>query len=762
MHFFSLSSFAMYYRLEVIEDAAIKAEEEAAAAGAANAIDAIAQRQIFNPKAAFRRLVRELEDIFKSRDLTLQAEAVGPAGLFEWHVSVAGFDPGSPLASDLQAAGRCYGSSTVQMRISFRRGLQPFYPPAVRIISPRFYEPILSAVACHPMFDTDNWDFTLGAKDVILRVKSFLQAYARVDLESPRNRDPHGAYLAAEHLLVRLQALTNTDPIDAGADPRHAYPEVFDRRQATAACPSAPAEKKARSDPSSEGLTASTIRTVWSSGVGYGTDNENKKGPVWDVRRAEAVQAARDGEVGEVLSALATEIRKGLGAEGNNGDGTALLRVLRGSCLAPLLRKELSCAGLQDMFRRCSYYRELVDCVAAVAAPETADMLTWHEDGSMSKSSIATAMTSLNDQAAHFLRILRNTTDIAGGANGKAIASASTSTSTSGRVSNAVDTEDAEQVALANVVQSVAKVVMALASQVVPSPGSEGIRTRHQAATLVSTGGLPEGNEARYASVMEPFKVRILAGVAENHSFNSEAMREPTTPSRLRARRLASELASMQSSLSVTASSSIFLVVDEQINTLCKVLITGPESTPYDSGVFIFDLYLPPSYPECPPKVKLRTTGGGRVRFNPNLYDTGKVCLSLLGTWSGNKGETWNEHHSTILQVLVSIQALILVPNPYYNEPGFEQHTDEASSNAYNANIMEQTVRWGMLDQLSAPPPYFADVINAHFKERSKAVLSTVKRFVDWCENLGHSLHAGAMRDMVPRLEAKLAELSIK
>jgi len=27
--------------------------------------------------------------------------------------------------------------------------------------------------------------------------------------------------------------------------------------------------------------------------------------------------------------------------------------------------------------------------------------------------------------------------------------------------------------------------------------------------------------------------------------------------------------------------------------------------------------------------------GGGSVRFNPNLYASGKVCLSILGTWSG-------------------------------------------------------------------------------------------------------------------------------
>lgn len=37
-------------------------------------------------------------------------------------------------------------------------------------------------------------------------------------------------------------------------------------------------------------------------------------------------------------------------------------------------------------------------------------------------------------------------------------------------------------------------------------------------------------------------------------------------------------------------------------------------------------------------------------RLNPNLYETGKVCLSLLGTWTGNRREMWMED-STLLQV---------------------------------------------------------------------------------------------------------------
>lgn len=61
------------------------------------------------------------------------------------------------------------------------------------------------------------------------------------------------------------------------------------------------------------------------------------------------------------------------------------------------------------------------------------------------------------------------------------------------------------------------------------------------------------------------------------------------------------------------------------------------------------------------------TTGGGLTRFNPNLYADGKVCLSILGTW---QGPGWQPGKSTLMQVLLSIQGMIFVPEPYFNEPG--------------------------------------------------------------------------------------------
>lgn len=94
--------------------------------------------------------------------------------------------------------------------------------------------------------------------------------------------------------------------------------------------------------------------------------------------------------------------------------------------------------------------------------------------------------------------------------------------------------------------------------------------------------------------------------------------------------RIASEITSLSTNLPVEAGSSIFVRVDEDRPDVIKALIVGPEGTPYENGMFEFDILLPLMYPQSPPQVKLVTTGHGRVRFNPNLYAGGlTMCTGI-------------------------------------------------------------------------------------------------------------------------------------
>ena len=195
-------------------------------------------------------------------------------------------------------------------------------------------------------------------------------------------------------------------------------------------------------------------------------------------------------------------------------------------------------------------------------------------------------------------------------------------------------------------------------------------------------------------------------------------------------RKLLQELSSLEDSLPTNP--AIWLRFDEETPQFLRALITAPTGTPYALGLFCFDIFVPDTYPHTPPKMQLLTTGGGTVNFSPNLYSNGKVCLSLLNTWHG---PGWNSRHSTLLQVLVSIQGLILgVEHPYYLEPGHGGWEGDIKQGGvktvplhvkqYEDRIRKGTMQFAMLDMFAPTPsstrrpPYlepFGDAIVWHF-----------------------------------------------
>lgn len=106
----------------------------------------------------------------------------------------------------------------------------------------------------------------------------------------------------------------------------------------------------------------------------------------------------------------------------------------------------------------------------------------------------------------------------------------------------------------------------------------------------------------------------------------------------------------------------------------------------------------------------------GGLRLNPNLYNCGKVCLSLLNTWSGTTKERWTKGVSTMLQVLVSIQGLILNTMPYYNEPGYESlrgtPNGETQARQYNQNTFILSLRTMMYTIRKPPKVWFISCIS--------------------------------------------------
>ena len=115
----------------------------------------------------------------------------------------------------------------------------------------------------------------------------------------------------------------------------------------------------------------------------------------------------------------------------------------------------------------------------------------------------------------------------------------------------------------------------------------------------------------------------------------------------------------------------IYYIHDDSDIMKGYALIIGPSETPYFGGNYFFEFKYPSDYPHSPPKV-IYCTNGNNVRFNPNLYTCGKVCVSLLNTW---RGDQWTscQSISTVLLTLCSL----LSKDPLLNEPGVDiKHLD--------------------------------------------------------------------------------------
>jgi len=205
-------------------------------------------------------------------------------------------------------------------------------------------------------------------------------------------------------------------------------------------------------------------------------------------------------------------------------------------------------------------------------------------------------------------------------------------------------------------------------------------------------------------------------------------------------KRITSEIILVQD-IPLHQDSCIFIRVDEKYNMAMQFMITGPVGTPYEYGCYVFNVLFPSDYPQHPPAVSFISNGGKRL--NPNLYDNGHICLSILGTYSGPQratSEQWNSETSTIMQIILSIQSQILTFEPWFNEPGRDSYRDTDDGRKQNDNyvnsIRPYILKHAILDFLVTPEKYpeFADAIKLHFKLKKNDIIAMLEKIDDASE----------------------------
>lgn len=168
---------------------------------------------------------------------------------------------------------------------------------------------------------------------------------------------------------------------------------------------------------------------------------------------------------------------------------------------------------------------------------------------------------------------------------------------------------------------------------------------------------------------------------------------------------------------------NIYVEFDESDISKAFAMIIGPEGSLYENAILLFRIFFPTNYPYSPPV--LEYVSMNQIRIHPNLYINGKVCLSLLGTWSG---PSWTSIMD-ISSVLLSIQSL-LNENPLRNEPGYEKSSGSVNDN-YNQVIQYnsiQSLQIDCYDKLPVDFQLFKSTIKKHILNSYSSTMKLIEK----------------------------------
>jgi len=173
--------------------------------------------------------------------------------------------------------------------------------------------------------------------------------------------------------------------------------------------------------------------------------------------------------------------------------------------------------------------------------------------------------------------------------------------------------------------------------------------------------------------------------------------------------------------------------VDDKLNNL-NALIIGPSDSEFEDSFLFFNISIPVEYPFKPPIFKFLSPVGTNHRIHPNLYADGKVCLSILNTWSGD--DKWSSV-LTIEKILLTISGL-LDKDPLYYEPAYGKHKNGWKEYAITSRYLSLILSFKLLKDTTN---VFYDIMNEYYKKNIKKYNKHIENLKEYENKIIISFH---------------------
>jgi ubiquitin-protein ligase len=645
-------------------------------------------KSLFNKETVAGIIISEYMDCSKwlisekNSNITLQ-----DGNIFIWNLCLSQFK-NTNINCDLAKLKAKIKNPSVEIEICFHGEFYPNYPPVIKITNPKLKKSLSHRISNSKMIQLDYWTPARTTKYIIERIINILEKYAEIDLESSLNNQNSNRQITdLENYLLKFASFTDSIIEDDEIDSDEKFIKFT-------------SEKK---ESNSNSTQQKKNTEHWKKGVGYGHSGATD----WNIN--EYIKSQRDKD--EKLESIIQNITKILQQVNNtSNDFISIVEILGKSLLIPYLKQQFKEATPLEIHKKESLFKLYLSLLESMATERS--IYLFDENTNAQK----------NQHEISLYKILEERKN------------------------------EFEKALLFDKDNEISQYFVNIFNNLISPIYKNYMENKNQNLLMNNNGDIKQDKKEQKQNLILDIKSEYKKRLTDlrfdtclilesnyRDEYKKEFNKEKGSNWKQCQKRLASELTSLMpiNQLPIEYDSSIFVRVDDDNPMIIRALITGPPDTPYDSGCLIFDIYTPSGYPQTAPLFWFMNHGG--KRFNPNLYDSGKVCLSILGTYSGPnpaQSEKWNPNTSTLLQVLISIQAQILIDEPYFNEPGYESSigTESGKKNSanYNANIRLYTMKSTVRDLLLNPKTYgqFENIIKEHFRIKKDYILKTYEK---WC-----------------------------